>query len=282
MYRRKFPTAYRLSSPTRPPNWQWCRVCELIDTGGYATVQYDGSLVCKLVRHLRKLNRLCAEWGVRRFVMREPDVYLALKLAQEAGLRPLEIKGRVLARQTDASIARHLGLPARVVTLFVELYFDVRDRLHARSWIATQVAGIDPRQPPSAESLFLMASYVHGPAVIESWLGYLRDPAGPYDLGTETGRERASIALLVDTHRLRVDAAARLTLTKRLNVIASIPTKSTATPTAGAAVSRNVPTLLARLSWNLDSQAADRVPVPRQESMVFAAKKQYGTTAQAG
>lgn len=144
MYKRKHPTSFRVSNPIRPPDWRWRRVCELVEIGAYATLKYDGELICRVVRHARKMNRLCAEWGVRRLVKREPDIFFALKLAQEASLRPLEIKARVLARESDRTIARQVGLPVGVAEVFVGLHFDVRKRLHAQSWIATQVAGVLP------------------------------------------------------------------------------------------------------------------------------------------
>ena len=144
--------------PERPPDWRWRRVCELVEIGAYATLKYDGETVCRVVRHVRKLNRLCAEWGVRRLAKREPDIFFAQKLAQEATLRPLEIKARVLARESDRTIAREVGLPVGVVEVFVGLYFDVRERLHAQSWIATRVGGVGLRRPPTTEPLCLMAS----------------------------------------------------------------------------------------------------------------------------
>ena len=270
------------NSTMRPPDWRWRRVCELVEIGAYATLKYDGETVCRVVRHVRKLNRLCAEWAVRRLALREPDVFFALKLAQEDTLRPLEIKARVLARQSDRAIAREVGLPVGVVEVFVGLYFDVRERLHAQSWIATQVVGFDLRRPPSAESLFLMAAYHRGPSVVEDWIDFLRHQGEPYDLATEVGRSRAAIQLLIDIHQLADSEATRWTLVKRLDVIASIRTKSTETPTAAAATSRSVVTLTQQITWNDGSEVADEQQDRSTQSQRQGAWRHNRGLAQAG
>jgi len=281
MYQRKQPTMLRATNPTRPPDWRWQRVCELVNSGGYAVRRSDGELISRVVRHVRNLNKLCAEWAVQRLAKRDPDIFFALKLANEDSYRPLEVKARTLARQSTRTIAREMGVPGGIVQVYLDLQFDVQDRLGAQTWVS-QVAGLNPSQPPSPEALFLASAYFRGPSVIEAWLDYLQDPSGPCDLRTEDGRRRESIQLLIDTHGLEVDDTTRLTLCKLLSVIASIQPKLTNMPTVGAAVSRNLSYLTPQIRWKPEVSKAGSDHSHRRKRRYEGGKHHTEKAAQAG
>ena len=133
MYRRRFVSAYSSTSPARPPDWQWRRASQIVEEGAYATNLCDGEVVCRTVQYTRGLRRVCSERGVRNLAKRYPDVFLAFQVHQELGLRPLEIKARVLARQNDAAIAWRVGLPVKTVATYTSLFVDVRSRIWGTS-----------------------------------------------------------------------------------------------------------------------------------------------------
>ena len=111
MYQRKSISVHAATTPWRPVDWCWRRVCEIVETGAYATRRHDGETICRTVQYIRKLRRLRTDRGARGLAKSYPDIFLALQVLQEAGLRPIEIKARVLARQSDAAIAWRVGLP---------------------------------------------------------------------------------------------------------------------------------------------------------------------------
>ncbi len=282
MHNRKYIANYTATTPLRPPDWRWRRVCQIVDEGSYATKRYDGETICRAVQYTRGLRRVCSERGVRNLAKRYPDIFLALQVLQEVGLRPLEIKARILARQSDAAIAWRVGLPVPTVTTYVNLFVDVRTRIDARSWITMQVAGLDPRHPTSAQALFLLHAHRRGPSVVEPWIDYLSHLGEPFDLDTEIGRQRAAIDLLVDVHRLPETGSARLSLVKRLDYIVEIQTKSAHDVTVAGAVLQNTHRLLGDFCWAVSPGATaaqvDNMTTPPCE----AERQETWETARAG
>jgi len=281
-YRRTIPPIYTAESAVRPPDWRWLRVMQAVRTGGYVTIEGDGETICRTVRYVRKLNRICAEWAVRRLAKADPDIFLAMKLMHEDSLRPLELKARVLARQSDEAVARHLGTLDSAVSLYVELCFDVRDRIDARSWISAVARAMDIRRPPDAMSLMLQAAYRHGPAVVDPWLDYLAHQGESHDLATDLGRQRASIDLLIEAHSLELDTSSRQKMATHLDLIAAIRPKSSKSPTVAAAVARTTARLTSHIAWNPGLESAKSKPDIRLATGPEPISYQSGEFARAG
>ncbi|UUO07866.1 hypothetical protein M4951_06015 [Blastopirellula sp. J2-11] len=221
----------------------------IVERGGYATVKRDGELVQRTVRYVRQLNRLTTARGMKRAVKENPDLYLALKLLQEQSNRVLELKARMLAGQTDQAIARAIGFPVHGVATFAALYFDVRARLKATSWIRWVAIGVDPGQANSPETLFLLHAWKRGPMVIEPWLDYLGYEQESHNLGSVIGRQRAWIAHLIDVAQLPATSNISKSLWKASYFTLGNPPKAVESTSIRNTVSRNRATILAEYAW---------------------------------
>jgi hypothetical protein len=84
--------------------------------------------------------------------------------------RSLRIEARVLAGQTPAEIAAMENLPIEVVEGYESLLFDVRNKLHAPSYIRNYAIGLDPNtaQPHSWPAFVRMAAHSGGPLVLDA------------------------------------------------------------------------------------------------------------------
>jgi hypothetical protein len=138
---------------------------------------------------------------------------------QSAGAESLEIETRVLAGQNDTEIGLEMGLPAATIQAYADIYFAVRDRLHASSYILFQVVGLHPQRTPTPVQLMQATVYHHGPHLIEPWFRYLRDSSAGRDLSSAPGRMAESLDLLVSAHSLPTDPETGGSLVRRLPVV---------------------------------------------------------------
>jgi hypothetical protein len=142
------------------------------------------------------------ERAFENHVRKNRDLATAICIASGGFDGVPELHARILAKQGPQTIGAVMGLSPEVVTWYSDLFLDVRERLHATYWILFSVIGMDPAEPSSPVQLFLKHAYLRGPEVIPAWIDYLANPDGPHDLATELGRQRESIALLVDAEGL--------------------------------------------------------------------------------
>jgi len=235
--------------PWRLPDHRWRRALEIVERGGYATLHRDGSMVQRTVRYLRKSYRALSSRGQRNAVKRWPDIYLAMQVSSEATYRPLEIKARVLAGENDAEIARMVGLPRPTVETYNALFLDVRDRLDATCWIKWVVIGLHHERCAGSEALMLTHAWRRGPAVIEPWLDFLKNQED-HDLGSEIGRQRAWLKLLVDTQQLPFEASVLRSLERNSPFSLGKPPKTVQTATAHGAFRQIRNQFLGQIAWN--------------------------------
>src|SRR5690606_24893736 len=117
-----------------------------------------------------------------------PHIRAAKQLRLESPARGVELEARILARQTHAQIATHLGLEEAVVKAYADCYFDVGDRLTATAYIllAAIFSRCSMKDSAIPQEAFLRAlGYYGGPLVLESALPYysqfatwLEEPSG--------------------------------------------------------------------------------------------------------
>jgi hypothetical protein len=163
-------------SPLRRPDWRYQQVLESLD-------RYP------------RLRRRRAE--ADHYLQPMQDYLFALRASRKSGqsllsaqfpgpaiawglyrtghpLTRLAIECRILARQSDADIARSQQLSLTGVEWYTQIFFDVRDRLDSRDWIAANVlhgAGLLSQSDPRATIQQL--SYSGGLAVAEHLLAAL-------------------------------------------------------------------------------------------------------------
>lgn len=243
-------------NPWRKPSWRWDRACEIVAERRYATRRCDEP-TRRAVRFLRKLNACRSDRGVRNLTKSEPDLMMALKFHQAAGLRRLELHCRILARESTCAIARNMGLTARIVATYKLLFFSVEDRIEASGYITHQVCGLPVGGPPSTATLMMVGAYRHGPHVIDAWIDFLHHAEESHDLSTSVGRRRESIALLIEAHQLREDESTRWSLEKKAPFIFENQRKPARTRSVGQYIAENTERMLTEFSWATDAEEED-------------------------
>src|SRR5262249_8644787 len=130
-----------------------------------------------------------------RATARDPDVCAAAVLAAGAPSDvTAEVEARLLAAQGDATIGARVGLPPGVAAVSADLFYAVRSRPRARSYIWHPLIGpLDDLGdgPADRARLWRFLGYAGGPAVLDAVLDAAR--AGP----PAGGGLRARVDLLV-------------------------------------------------------------------------------------
>ena len=183
------------------------------------------------VSFIRETSRCLTELRLRRVREKFRHVARAHDIWQAGGTEELEIQTRILARQSDVEIGLEISLPAETVQAYADLFFAVRDRLHAASYVQFQIIKMHPRCPPTVIQLMQMSVFVHGPHVIEPWFQYLQDDKTSSDLTSAAGRMMAAIELFVSAQTLPGDVS----VVKRLPFLLKNERKSAVSVPAAAA-----------------------------------------------
>ena len=179
---------------------------------------------------------------------------MAIKLSIEATLRPLEVRARALAGQSPRAIGRAVGLTGPIVATYLDLFFDVRKRLDARSWIRWSAIGLPSDDPPGIEQLMLLHCWERGPLMVAPWLDYLQNHEEKIDLKTAVGRQRASIQLFIDAQQLPRDDKIDQSLIKKLQSVLVKSPKSAVCMTVRGAYSVLKSRLRAEICWKPESE----------------------------
>ena len=79
------------------------------------------------------------------------------------------VEAWILSGETDAPIGQRLGIEPAVVGDYEQIFYAVRDRLHARDWIILGAIGwpIDPRESHTLASVIRLLAFLGGPLVLE-------------------------------------------------------------------------------------------------------------------
>ncbi len=243
-----------LSPPQYRPDWRWRRVCAILERGGYATLKRDGEVVQRAVRCQRLLERALTIRGVNSATKTFPDVVMAIQLSTESILRPLEVRARALAGQSPRAIGRAVGLSGPTVATYLDLFFDVCNRLDARSWIRWSAIGLPSDDPPTIEQLMLLHCWERGPLMVAPWLDYLQHHGERVDLKTTVGRQRAGIQLFVDAQQLPRDEKMDQSLIKKLESVLLKSPKSADCMTVRGAYALLESRLRAAIAWKPNSE----------------------------
>lgn len=166
-------------SPLRDPSWRQKRVLKLVEHQP-RPIGPDKLRDDDFVRTYRKflLRWRKGSDRLRNKLFREdPGLFYAHRLKHHPDLDWRAIlEARILARETDESIAVLLGTIPSMVDWYEKLFFNVRDRLHSRDYIVKTLMGkqlsytgtydgeIDDQQRHFAYKLF---GYFGGPLVLD-------------------------------------------------------------------------------------------------------------------
>jgi hypothetical protein len=156
----------------------------------------------------------------------DPDLAAAHRLYEHSGPTGLLVEALLLMGQDSVAIAQLTRVPPAVVDAYEAMFFQCRDRLHARDWVVCCALGM----PPSAASIspdkgaaLKRFAFFGGPLVLDAVQPYLLDGKDlfdpPLDLSTIEGRREQLIRLAVAVHLLPNDAATQWKLQKVMLLI---------------------------------------------------------------
>lgn len=135
-------------SPLRAPDWRDKRVTELLnrrpDPGRPSRVWDDEIVVSwyKFCKTYQKAKGQSRERVLRTLYRQSPEIYHAWTIRSSGDQEAAAIiQARILAGQNDLEIARQFSTLPGAVAAYEALFFNVRDRLHARSAIVKSVLG---------------------------------------------------------------------------------------------------------------------------------------------
>jgi hypothetical protein len=193
--------------PFKRPDRRWLRCCYLVEHGRSPSVKRDDTSTWRGWRYLRGLQKCQDDADRQRLDQDYPDVAAARSLHDDAGpLRRAELEARLLGRASDDEIAVKMGLTPAAVGVYHDLFFDVRPKLAASTYISLTVLG--PKfydgtlRQDDHELLLKAAGYAYGGHGVDALLDYLRDPpVVPADL---SGLNQEQLQTLGDKLRIKL------------------------------------------------------------------------------
>lgn len=261
MPRRKTPyfPDYGRTLPNAGPDWIWQRAMYLVESGRYATMQRDGPLVRRAVALYRAKRRGFGGRGDEKLYSSDPDLIAAEAFENGPMLAVLELKMRLLAGQENEAIAAVLRKPEGFVATFAIFFFDVRDRLEAKSWVYHKVIGIRPGQEVSDEQMALRDAYHHGSSRIDGWIDFLTHRFEEHDLTTPFGRQREAFALRVAAQRLDLYRETTESLSKVMDIIAETRAKMFHPVSVNDQIRKNTREMLGDVRFRVSAERERRV-----------------------
>lgn len=164
-------------NPMRAPHWKWLRAQEIDAGGKRATRAIDGESGFAWIRRALRLKRHYDRAGNRTpalyaMVLRDNDLFWAhsIWLADKKPTR-WGIEARVLAGETNEEIAAKVGTDPAVIAAYVDVFFDVRDRLDNLDYVQNVIMadsvtrGLQERH---YDLLWKLLGYKGGPYVLDA------------------------------------------------------------------------------------------------------------------
>jgi hypothetical protein len=132
--------SYQAKNPARPPDWRWRHARHVV--GQARPPSPTGDHACDAVVAYLAEEAGCrtdADWA--RWQAKWADLHTARRLASAETPPRWAAQALLLAGQGDVEIAARCGLDPDAVHSFEGAFFNVRDRLQARDWVAACVIG---------------------------------------------------------------------------------------------------------------------------------------------
>jgi hypothetical protein len=206
--------------PLRSPAWRWERAQWLLDRHFYFSRLRDDQPTGRALHFLRELSRPHRR-ALNRAAKCDPDLTAAHQLYERSGPTGLLVEARLLMGQDSAEIERQTAVPNSVVDVYEAVFFNCRDRLHARDWVVCCALDTPPSAAwvgPDKAAVLKRFAFFGGPLIFEAVRPYLLDGKDlfepPLDLATPEGRCEQIIRLAVAVHLLPNDAATQWKLQK--------------------------------------------------------------------
>jgi hypothetical protein len=213
-----FPARQRYSV-CRSPAWRWKRARAIVEQGLTCTARTDDLTTRRVVEHLRACGLSLGGSQTQGGVPADAVLHAAHRLYEAGGLVRFIVQARLVARQSPCEVARLTSFDPAVIETFEASFFEVRDHLDAKDWIANQVLwpGLEANLPIEALGGALMAiGYWLGQAILDITLAVATDAPLPSWVCAPAGeparlyeaRVRLSTKLLLAALTLRTSADA--------------------------------------------------------------------------
>src|SRR5215469_14022304 len=161
------------------PGHRWLRCLYLLEHRRSPTPD-DDALTQSAYAFVRDWRRCCNDAQREQLARAQPDLADAVKFYQTASfMRRAEVEARLLARQSDESIAGVCALSPAAVRLYHEFFFDVRPYLQAEFYIFAKAIGPKVLSGVTCDDhdlLLKMAGYALGAAAVDQLPAYWADP----------------------------------------------------------------------------------------------------------
>jgi len=292
-------------SPLRAPHWKWLRAQE-IDAGGQkATRAIDGEDGFTWIRRASRLKRHYERAqnkpsAIYALLIRDKDLFWAhsIWLADKKPTR-WGIEARVLAGETDAEIAEKIGTETEVISAYVNVFFDVRDKLRNLDYVQNVImadAVTRGLQERHYDLLWKLLGYKGGAHVLDAVIGRgtnverpeSADSVGTFfqDFAISSMKYKAALASLT----VQINTHTQLPLIESFVKYVEIERNTENAMKAQTSIVDNIGVMLTSLPFKigtkLDSEGAKMLPFDNgsaelrgDEMMVIAAGGQLDNTA---
>lgn len=132
-------------NPRRAPHWRWLRAVQIDAGGPRASRALDGADGFTWIRRATKLKRHFERAGNRfdalyALMHRDRELFWAHSMwADERAPTRWGIEARVLAGETNEEIAHKIGTEPEIVAAYVNVFFDVREKMNHVDYIVNVV-----------------------------------------------------------------------------------------------------------------------------------------------
>lgn len=291
--------------PCRAPHWKWLRAQE-IDAGGQrATRNLDGQDGFTWIRRAVRMKRHYERAGNRRnamyaLMLRDKDLFWAhsIWLAEKKPTR-WGIEARVVAGETDEQIAAKVGTAPEVIAAYVNVFFDVRDRLNNLDYVQNVImadAVTRGLQERHYDLLWKLLAFKGGAHVLDAVISRGTDVPRPesadgvgaffQDFAISSMKYKAALASLT----VQVNTHTQLPLIESFVKYVEIEKNSDSAMKAQTSIIDNIGVMLTSLPFKigtkLDSEGVKMLPFDNgsaelrgDEMMVIAAGGQLDNTA---
>lgn len=161
----------------RAPHWRWLRTIEVDSGEDRPSRVLDGEAGYTWIRRALQLKRHFARMNNnprrrRALLLRDRELYWAhsMWLAEKQPTR-WGIEARVVAGESDEEIAAKLGTAPEVVTAYVNVFFDIREKLHNVDYMLNVVmadAVVRGLQERQYDLLWKLMGYHGGPHALDA------------------------------------------------------------------------------------------------------------------
>lgn len=165
--------AFRAHDPFCPVDWRWGRANQLLLQGSSYSRSRDDQPTGVALDYLRQCGRCQTPRQRRNLAGRFPDIDQAEQLSRAPMLVRAIVEARILSQQASVEIASACQLPVATVDAFERLFFSVRGRLQARTWVhlaALRPMSCDVTPTEQVTGFVREMGYRGGPVVLEATL----------------------------------------------------------------------------------------------------------------